>query len=427
MGEHGAQLLRRMTGIATLSRRRRPGAAGLPAALTDLQDHAGVASLDATRCAPAVRSNHRDRPARQFSDQGQPHRARGRHRPPSRALGDAHPTPAGSRSRSSRSTRARRSARGRRRGGDARQLHDELVAEGVRRAMGRALDEVSGGVTLERISTLARLGVDVVSVGALRIPRPRRSSRLGAPGADAPGRNELELMSRASSVGEPSGLRARPAADGGGGDRVHQRRRASAAARRRDARCDFVADHQTQDAAGAAVLGSPKPGDGLLVSVLLRPGSTRRGSATAARRSASRCAAVSELLSRARFSRAGEVAERRLVVGGRSPACWPRVGSARPAPWWWRASASASGRSGFLRARAGATSFARLGAAPGEKRCWPECWRVLELRLGLCTSGRRDRVGASPTGLGCGRRCAWTARTESRAVSTRGPPRHCNS
>jgi nicotinate-nucleotide pyrophosphorylase (carboxylating) len=44
---------------------------------------------------------------------------------------------------------------------------DELVAEGVRRARGRALVEVSGGITLERIPTLARLGVDVVSIGAL--------------------------------------------------------------------------------------------------------------------------------------------------------------------------------------------------------------------------------------------------------------------
>lgn len=44
---------------------------------------------------------------------------------------------------------------------------DELVAEGVRRAKGRALVEVSGGITLDRIATLASLGVDVVSVGAL--------------------------------------------------------------------------------------------------------------------------------------------------------------------------------------------------------------------------------------------------------------------
>jgi nicotinate-nucleotide pyrophosphorylase (carboxylating) len=49
---------------------------------------------------------------------------------------------------------------------------DELVAEGVRRAKGRALVEVSGGVTLERIATLARLGVDVVSIGALTHSAP---------------------------------------------------------------------------------------------------------------------------------------------------------------------------------------------------------------------------------------------------------------
>jgi nicotinate-nucleotide pyrophosphorylase (carboxylating) len=49
---------------------------------------------------------------------------------------------------------------------------DELVAEGVRRAKGRALVEVSGGVTLERIATLARLGVDLVSIGALTHSAP---------------------------------------------------------------------------------------------------------------------------------------------------------------------------------------------------------------------------------------------------------------
>jgi nicotinate-nucleotide pyrophosphorylase (carboxylating) len=41
------------------------------------------------------------------------------------------------------------------------------VEEAVRRTRGRALVEVSGGVTLERIPELARLGADVVSVGAL--------------------------------------------------------------------------------------------------------------------------------------------------------------------------------------------------------------------------------------------------------------------
>jgi nicotinate-nucleotide pyrophosphorylase (carboxylating) len=41
------------------------------------------------------------------------------------------------------------------------------VAEAVRRTRGRALVEVSGGVTLDRIAELARLGADMVSVGAL--------------------------------------------------------------------------------------------------------------------------------------------------------------------------------------------------------------------------------------------------------------------
>jgi nicotinate-nucleotide pyrophosphorylase (carboxylating) len=48
----------------------------------------------------------------------------------------------------------------------------EEVADGVRRAKGRAVVEVSGGVTLDRIPELARLGVDVVSVGALTHSAP---------------------------------------------------------------------------------------------------------------------------------------------------------------------------------------------------------------------------------------------------------------
>jgi nicotinate-nucleotide pyrophosphorylase (carboxylating) len=48
--------------------------------------------------------------------------------------------------------------------------HDIAVA--VERAHGRALVEVSGGITLERIPTLARAGVDVVSVGALTHSAP---------------------------------------------------------------------------------------------------------------------------------------------------------------------------------------------------------------------------------------------------------------
>jgi nicotinate-nucleotide pyrophosphorylase (carboxylating) len=44
---------------------------------------------------------------------------------------------------------------------------DDLVEEAVRRASGRALVEVSGNVTLDRIPKLAALGVDVVSIGAL--------------------------------------------------------------------------------------------------------------------------------------------------------------------------------------------------------------------------------------------------------------------
>jgi nicotinate-nucleotide pyrophosphorylase (carboxylating) len=48
----------------------------------------------------------------------------------------------------------------------------EDVAVAVGRAKGRAIVEVSGGVTLERVPELARLGVDVVSVGALTHSAP---------------------------------------------------------------------------------------------------------------------------------------------------------------------------------------------------------------------------------------------------------------
>jgi len=48
----------------------------------------------------------------------------------------------------------------------------EALSEAVRRASGRALIEVSGGVGLERVAELARAGVDVVSVGALTHSAP---------------------------------------------------------------------------------------------------------------------------------------------------------------------------------------------------------------------------------------------------------------
>ena len=48
----------------------------------------------------------------------------------------------------------------------------EQIALAVERARGRALVEVSGGVTLERIGTLAEAGVDVISVGALTHSAP---------------------------------------------------------------------------------------------------------------------------------------------------------------------------------------------------------------------------------------------------------------
>jgi len=59
------------------------------------------------------------------------------------------------------------------------------VIEGVRRAKNKALIEVSGGITLERIGELAGAGVDVISVGALTHSAPAADigldlERLGA-------------------------------------------------------------------------------------------------------------------------------------------------------------------------------------------------------------------------------------------------------
>lgn len=51
-------------------------------------------------------------------------------------------------------------------------MDDAQLARAVARAGGRVPLEVSGGVTLERLPTLARLGVDVVSVGALTHSAP---------------------------------------------------------------------------------------------------------------------------------------------------------------------------------------------------------------------------------------------------------------
>jgi nicotinate-nucleotide pyrophosphorylase (carboxylating) len=46
-------------------------------------------------------------------------------------------------------------------------MSDELIRQAVQRAKGRCELEVSGGITLERLPRLAKLGVDFVSMGAL--------------------------------------------------------------------------------------------------------------------------------------------------------------------------------------------------------------------------------------------------------------------
>jgi nicotinate-nucleotide pyrophosphorylase (carboxylating) len=48
----------------------------------------------------------------------------------------------------------------------------DQIADAVTRAKGRALVEVSGGITLERIPELATAGVDIISVGALTHSAP---------------------------------------------------------------------------------------------------------------------------------------------------------------------------------------------------------------------------------------------------------------
>jgi nicotinate-nucleotide pyrophosphorylase (carboxylating) len=51
-------------------------------------------------------------------------------------------------------------------------MSDEEMAEAVRRTNGRALLEASGGVTLERVRSIAETGVDLISVGALTHSAP---------------------------------------------------------------------------------------------------------------------------------------------------------------------------------------------------------------------------------------------------------------
>lgn len=46
-------------------------------------------------------------------------------------------------------------------------MSDEMMAEAVRRVNGRAKLEASGGITLARIPSAAKTGVDFISAGAL--------------------------------------------------------------------------------------------------------------------------------------------------------------------------------------------------------------------------------------------------------------------
>lgn len=51
-------------------------------------------------------------------------------------------------------------------------MSDEQMAEAVHRTKGRALLEASGGITVERVAALGRIGVDAISVGALTHSAP---------------------------------------------------------------------------------------------------------------------------------------------------------------------------------------------------------------------------------------------------------------
>lgn len=60
---------------------------------------------------------------------------------------------------------------------------DDAVRSAIRSIAGRAIVEVSGGITLERVKSLGALGVDVISVGALTHSAP--SSDLGLDWSEA--------------------------------------------------------------------------------------------------------------------------------------------------------------------------------------------------------------------------------------------------
>jgi nicotinate-nucleotide pyrophosphorylase (carboxylating) len=77
-------------------------------------------------------------------------------------------------------------------------LSIDEVKEAVRRIGGRAKTEISGGVTLERISQLAATGADYVSVGALTH---------SAPAADLSFELELDGLTRAQPGPDPPHVR----------------------------------------------------------------------------------------------------------------------------------------------------------------------------------------------------------------------------
>ena len=145
------------------------------------------------------------------------------------------------------------------------------VVEGVRRARGKALVEVSGGITLERVAELASAGVDVISVGALTHSAPAADigldlERLGADAAlrraSASPRSQPQ---RGLALGHAAGLPSKSTGS------TNDDALAAAAQRRTPTARPSSPRRRRAVAAGAVAPGARPPGENLLFSVLLRP------------------------------------------------------------------------------------------------------------------------------------------------------------
>jgi nicotinate-nucleotide pyrophosphorylase (carboxylating) len=173
-GERTAlNLLQRMCGVATLTRAYVDAAGGSLPDLRHPQDDAGAARARPLRGALRRGAQPSQRPRRGGADQGEPCAGGGRGRGGGAARARLH-APHTLRIECEVTSHAelRVALDGRRRRGAARQ-HGRRGGPrggGDRRRAGQV--EVSGGVGLERISALAELGIDVISVGKLTHSAP---------------------------------------------------------------------------------------------------------------------------------------------------------------------------------------------------------------------------------------------------------------